>query len=67
METGVDRRNARSRFSPVTPHLLHVDLTRLVLPSRVPRDHLFPFRTDISDHLGYELRIGKLYLVRTDM
>ena len=67
METGVDRRNARSRFSPVTPHLLHVDLTRFVLPSRVPRDHLFPFRTDISDHLGYELRIGKLYLVRTDM
>ena len=40
METGVDRRNARSCFSPVTPHLLHVDLTRFVLPSRVPRDHL---------------------------
>ena len=37
------------------------------MPSRIPGDHLFPLGADISDHFGYEIRIGELHLVCPDM
>ena len=67
VETGVDRRNPFLGFSSVAPQMRHVDLSRLVVPSRIPGDHLFPLGADISDHFGYEIRIGELHLVCPDM
>ena len=43
METGVDGRYPRLGFAAVTPQVCHIDLSRLIMPSRVPGDHFFAF------------------------
>ena len=49
------------------PQLEHVDLPRLVVPAWVPRDRLAPEAMDVARHLGAEVRIRELHLVRPYM
>ena len=67
MKPTINGWNTRLRFPPIAPQLGHVDLTRLVGPTGIPRDHLLPFRPDIGHHLRHETGIGKLHLVGTNM
>ena len=67
METAIDVRDARCHLSVEAPHLNHVDFTRLVSPSRIPRNHLLASFTDEGHHLGHECRIREAHFVRSDM
>ena len=67
VETAVHMRNARSDLSVEAPHLHEVYFARLVLPSRIPGDHLLALGADVGHHFGNECRVGESHLVGTDV
>ena len=67
MQPAINHRYSFMRLAPVTPHLQHINLPRLILPPRIPRNHLLAFFPHICHHLRHKTGIGKLHLIRPDM
>ena len=67
VETAVDVRDARRNLSVEAPHLHHVDFARLVLPARIPRNHLLALGANIRYHFRHEGLVREAHLVCTDV
>ena len=67
MEFTIDVRNAWSHLSTEAPHLHHINFTRLIVPTRIPRNNLLTFCTNVRYHFGYKCLVPKIHFICSNM